>query len=803
MEHLQWHSEHLDGWWHARFDDAARWQEEELASPSTPIGQIVSHEPTMGWRHLEDEMESLRIPGSWEASRPGYRGVAWHWRPLVVPGEWQAQRVHLCFGGARLRTEVYLDEQLVGYDLDGATPFAVEIGPYVRPDCRHELALRVTHPGGWRDARHMTPLRWAGHELPSSPDTGGVWGGVTLLGRPDPCLLGLSVFPQDDGSLKVRVQVDYQGTGSGTEAAWLRVRVFDREQNLMGDAEQALSLSRPDCRTFELALLPTVKDWTPEAPALYRVQVRLSALDATPMAGSDQIEVWTGLRTVGLGDNGLRLQGRRRRLCAALTAGWYPDERRLPALAEEEARVARGLGLDGLAAWHAPLRPELLNAADRHGLLLVQTLGLYDPAYDDTLYAALARQRMERLVRRDGAHPSLVAWHLGTFSHSPSQRSPERLDVEMRDASGTFGREVSSTLVEWLALMRRLDPSRPILWGAGAGRLLGLDPRSEREVCLVLGERRCWPGGVVEGVQRGRDARAPVVCVDVPDAMPNLPDLAAQYGDRGVPGSEADIWRRWRDALQTQFDAYGLDRYFPDLSSFCRATWMSMQGEASDTLQRVLDDCAPESAVVLLRSWSGASKMDGVGYDVGSLVNPFRQPKIRALLVKGCCLQDGNAQSRNNEEHDSLWLKGVGALQEIRYGLGEEPASRRIVLLLGDDDPQETASALSHWLGTPIAPLTPEEDAPLWLFDLRRASDGAGASGIVRMPTPRYLLGAVEGDGPPYAPLVIGCTVPSGPAGEPRLGVALGRALVDGCEVWLSTLPRKGLDEMSKQGWGR
>jgi hypothetical protein len=777
MEHPQRHSDRLDGWWHARFDEAARWQEEELAPPSTPIAQIAPHEPTMGWSHLEDEMESLRIPGSWETSRPGYRGVAWHWRPLVVPGEWQAQRVHLCFGGARLRTEVYLDEQLVGYHLDGATPFAVEIGPYVRPDRRHELALRVTHPGGWRDARDVTPLLWAGHELPSNPDTGGVWGGVTLLGRPDPCLCGLDAYLQGDGSLMVRVRVDHQGAGMSTAAASLHVRVFDDEQNLVGDAEQSLLLSRSDYRTVELALtLSTVKEWRPEAPALYRVQVRLGA---TSMAGGDQMEVWTGLRTVGLDDNGLRLQGRRRRLCAALTAGWYPDERRLSALAEEEARVARGLGLDGLAAWHAPLRPELLDAADRHGLLLVQTLGLDGRARGDTLYAALARQRMERLVCRDSAHPSLVAWHLGIF-----------------------GREKEA---DWLALMRRLDPSRPILWSAGAGRLLGLDPRSEREVCLMVGERRCWPGGVVDGVKRGRDARAPVVCADVPDAMPDLPDLAVRYGDRGVPGSEADVWRRWRDALQAQFDAYGLDRYFSDLSSFCRATWMSVLGATRDAVRRGLDDCAPEADVVLLRSWSGAAKMDGAAYDMGRLVDPFRRPKIRALSVEDWRLQEGHEQLHNADEHDILWLKGVGALQEMRYGLGEEPARRRIVLLLGDDDPQETGSALSNWLGTPVALLTPEEGAPLWLFDLRRASGSAEASGIVRTPTPppRYLLGAVEGDGPPYAPLVIGCIAQSGLAGGPRLGVALGRALVDGCEVWLSTLSRKELEEMSEKGWGR
>lgn len=597
--------ERLDGWWHARFDEQADWEREEIALPSLSPLPLTPREPSMGWRRLEEEMESLRVPGTWEHARPGYRGVAWHWRPLLVPGEWQAERVHVRFEGARWRTEVYLDEALVGYDLDGATPFEVDVTPYVRPDHRHELALRVTHPGGWRDVRQVTPVRWGEHALLPGPDVGGIWGEVSLIGRPAPHIDMLTTYPDaKTPALPVRVSV---GCAVAPTPCTLSIAVYGADGALLGQTEQALLLLPSERRRVDLAVtVSTIPQWQPENPRLVTVEARL-----TSWSGVDTANVMTGMRCVRLADDGLWLHDARCPLRGALTAGFYPLDWILPrgAMADDEARVARQVGLNALVAWHQPLHPDLLAAADRRGLLIVQTTGLGPLVADDAFYADLARERVRRVIARDAHHPSLIAWHLADESASRGGMSP--------------------LMAELVERARKDDPTRPIIWGAGRRRLLGVDPQDGREVCLSLGERRLW-GGVSPG-----DRPEGVVCAVVPAILPDVPDVAARYGDRGMPGSDAEAYRRWARTLRDEFDAQGGRRDEPDLSAYCRATWptqetlrqawgMGAQGLPTDDAGHCAGEEPPDPAAVLLESWSGAAILDPA-----SLVDPFRRPKVR------------------------------------------------------------------------------------------------------------------------------------------------------------------------------
>ena len=185
----------LNGWWHTWFDTAAQWRSEAPADPRTPPERLTPHAPSAGWEGMDEGMESLRVPGTWAESRPGYRGVAWHWRPLVVPGEYAEHTLRLRFEGVRLRAEVYLDRRLIGHDLDGLTPFEIDVTDLVRPDRRHELALRVTNPGGTLPGQGPQPFAWAGEVLPPSHDVGGIWGDVSLVATP-PAYLRDVLLPQ-------------------------------------------------------------------------------------------------------------------------------------------------------------------------------------------------------------------------------------------------------------------------------------------------------------------------------------------------------------------------------------------------------------------------------------------------------------------------------------------------------------------------------------------------------------------------------------------------------------------------------
>ena len=104
----------LNGWWHVWYDDAIDWRSETPAPTGTPLEAMLPRTPSAGWEGMEDGMESQRVPGTWEQSRPGHHGVAWYWRPVVIPDHWTERVVRVCFAGVRLLAEVYLDRRLVG-----------------------------------------------------------------------------------------------------------------------------------------------------------------------------------------------------------------------------------------------------------------------------------------------------------------------------------------------------------------------------------------------------------------------------------------------------------------------------------------------------------------------------------------------------------------------------------------------------------------------------------------------------------------------------------------------------------------
>ena len=107
-------------------------------------------------------------------------GVSWWTRKVKVPAFETGQRVVLKVESARQRTEVYVNGKLVGYDLVGNTPFAVDLTGSVKSGEECVLAFRVTDPGGnldWRDGETIT---WGKYKLPVSHGFGGITGRVAL-----------------------------------------------------------------------------------------------------------------------------------------------------------------------------------------------------------------------------------------------------------------------------------------------------------------------------------------------------------------------------------------------------------------------------------------------------------------------------------------------------------------------------------------------------------------------------------------------------------------------------------------------
>ncbi|MHB1296157.1 MAG: glycoside hydrolase family 2 protein [Anaerolineae bacterium] len=529
----------LNGWWHTHYDDGADWSGEAPLPSATPLDELPAHAPAIGWAHVEEHMESLKVPGTWSVSRPRFHGVVWHWRPLVVPEHLVGRRLHLRFGAVRLRAEVYLDRRLVGYDLDGHTPFQVEITGLVRAEHRHELELRVTNPGGVGIGEPSGVLVWDGLRVPADHDFGGVWGDVSLIATLPAYLADLRADPAADlHGVQLRVRID---NAAPSRQGLLRLALWDADGQSVADWEGVLSLPVGVSRQEIHLAIPAPRLWSPADPHLYTLRAELETDGLV-----DALEVPWGLRRVEVRDGGLWLNGAPFQVIAARTAGWYPENLAFPdrAMAREEAASARAVGVNTLVAVEQEATPALLAAADAAGLLVFQGLaGAWARPGDapNALGRRLLGERLRRLIQRDANHPSVVCWHLSD-------------DAGLR------------------ALAAEEDPTRPCsmvtLYVDGADG-------AQRHVIQV--------GGQVTLRQ-----------VECAPWLPDLPAVVRRYGDRSLSDPVGARWRAWLQALRKDWATYGMGAAFADLETFCQAT----QALATEATDRAVAAHGPGSGIL-------------------------------------------------------------------------------------------------------------------------------------------------------------------------------------------------------------
>lgn len=103
-----------------------------------------------------------------------YTGVSWWSRAIDIPAAAKGKRVMLNIRGARLRAEVFLNEQLVGYSILSELPIVCDLTAAMRPGRSNRLAIRITNPGGRFDWRDSTTMMWGKAKLFASHGFGGL-----------------------------------------------------------------------------------------------------------------------------------------------------------------------------------------------------------------------------------------------------------------------------------------------------------------------------------------------------------------------------------------------------------------------------------------------------------------------------------------------------------------------------------------------------------------------------------------------------------------------------------------------------
>lgn len=369
---------------------------------------------TAGWQtRLPAETESVNLPHTWNIGRhDNYVGKAWYFRTFDLPMQAANLHVKLNFGATFYSARVWLNGTPVGGHEGGYTAYSFDITPYLH--ATNYLAVEVdnrigqdTIPGfamRGADAKQMWYDWW---------DYGGIVRDVSLT------LAG----PLQIDRQRIRCRIHEQ-TATVEDRIFLESHLKNSAQLLARatafgpDNQPAATVSRPvqvDPGTQEVVVsldLPAPKLWSIDHPSVYRMVVQIADTDGNVL---DEHKDTFGVRTIEIRDRHLLINGERVRL----TGITRHEESVWEGLAETPGTMRydyddlKSLQVTLTRPVHYPQNPFILDYADRHGILLIPEIPVWqfsEAQLRDPKVLALAEQQMREMIEQAGNHPSIFAW---------------------------------------------------------------------------------------------------------------------------------------------------------------------------------------------------------------------------------------------------------------------------------------------------------------------------------------------------------------------------------------------------------
>jgi beta-galactosidase len=269
------------------------------------------------------------------------------------------------------------------------------------------------------------------------------------------------------GAAAVNITAEVDNESDSEQVCLVRSTIVDSAGKVVGSAASA-SAAIPARSRREFKQQMAVNNpvlWSIEAPHLYRLDTAIEASGGAV----DSYQTRFGIRTIRFDpDEGFFLNGQPVKIKGTCN---HQDHAGVGSALPDRIQYYRieklkEMGVNGYRTSHNPPTPELLDACDELGMLVM----------DETRRMSTdseALSDLKRMVRRDRNHPSVILWSL-------ANEEPEQ------------GTERAARVVATMKrLVRRLDPSRPVTtamdgaWGQGVSGVVdvqGFNYKHGREI---------------------------------------------------------------------------------------------------------------------------------------------------------------------------------------------------------------------------------------------------------------------------------------------------------------------------------
>ncbi|MBN2365474.1 MAG: glycoside hydrolase, partial [Calditrichaeota bacterium] len=393
-----------DDGWRLWPDTAADWENDTLYLPDeVNLDKIPVNIPTGGWEILTPTSgREVELPATVEqyywgnfGFRPyknayyfeeednqvqngNYPGVSWWWIEFDIPENFQDKQITLFIRAARLRAEVYLNRQLVGYHIIGETSFICDLTAAAKPGEKNLLAIRITNPGGRFDWVDTGYLEWGDYRLHASHGFGGLDRGIILTAH-DPVYLSdlWTASTPDIKTIIVHGKITSKTDEPVSYQCKIRLLEYDSDRIIREIETEWGTLTAYGTATLQEKIsYPDAAVWNIDSPNLYRAELEvISGLKQKKKEWVDKRQVTCAFRwfeAAGIDENALLLlNGERIRLISAISWGFWGLNGLWPTpeLAEKEVLAAKAFGMNCINFHRNIGKTEVLEAQDRLGLL--------------------------------------------------------------------------------------------------------------------------------------------------------------------------------------------------------------------------------------------------------------------------------------------------------------------------------------------------------------------------------------------------------------------------------------------------
>lgn len=369
--------------------------------------------------------------------------VGWYRKTFEVLAEDLGKHIWLQFDGIFRDSRIWVNGFYLGGEPSGYASQTYDISEYLNYGGENLVCVRVdaTLEEGWFYEgagiyRHVWLNKAAKvHVAPSG----------TFVHAEFAAPFSLRSEPRFDFA-SVQIETKVQNMGASAASYTLKHKLLDADGNEVGSCEaEGARLMAKEAHT-SVGAIPVENPhlWSCEDPYLYKVVTEVYANGCL----TDTYTTVTGIRHIAFDpDRGFLLNGKSVKLKGvnmhqdhAGVGSAIPD-----GLQEWRLMQLKKFGCNAYRSSHNPMTPEMLDACDRLGILVIE----------ENRLTGVNREHidlLEKMIRRDRNHPSIILWSVGN----------EEWGIEWNE----FGTRIAETMREYC---HRFDPTRPMTAASSSG----------------------------------------------------------------------------------------------------------------------------------------------------------------------------------------------------------------------------------------------------------------------------------------------------------------------------------------------